>query len=111
MHLFGKQSIAMTWDFPEAGILHETVGGFAPAAVFIADCIEKLQQRGLGVALQQDAMTSEVSKGKVISTDPPYYDNISYADLSDFFYVWLRHALKTIFPDLFATLGSPRLKN
>src|SRR5439155_18014274 len=45
-----------------------------------------------------------ISSGKVVSTDPPYYDNIGYADLSDFFYVWLRRALKPVFPDLFATL-------
>ena len=108
MNLFGKQAIAMTWDFPEAAILHETVGGFVPASSFIADCILKLPQQGIGGATQQDAMTSLQSNGKVISTDPPYYDNIPYADLSDFFYVWLRRSLRTVFPDLFATLAVPK---
>ena len=108
MNLFGRQAIAMTWDFPEAAILHETVGGFVPASSFIADCILKLPQQGIGGATQQDAMTSVQSNGKVISTDPPYYDNIGYADLSDFFYVWLRRSLKPVFPDLFATLAVPK---
>ena len=108
MNLFGKQAIAMTWDYPEASILHETVGGFVPASKFIADCILKLPQQWIGDATQQDAMTNGQSNGKVASTDPPYYDNIGYADLSDFFYVWLRRALKSVFPDLFGTLAVPK---
>lgn len=108
MNLFGKQTISMTWDFPEAAILHDTVGGFSPAAEFIADCIMTLPQQGTGAALQQDAVTSNGGSTKVVSTDPPYYDNIGYADLSDFFYVWLRHALKPVFPTLFATLAVPK---
>ena len=108
MNLFGKQAIAMSWDFPEAAILNETVGGFVPAAQFIAECIGKLSNLGQGKAVQQDAMTSEITVGKVVSTDPPYYDNIGYADLSDFFYVWLRRSLKNVFPDLFATLTVPK---
>ena len=75
---------------------------------FIADCILKLPQQWIGGATQQDAMTSVQSNGKVVSTDPPYYDNIGYADLSDFFYVWLRRSLKSVFPDLFATLAVPK---
>ncbi len=108
MNLFGKQAIAMTWDFPEAAILHETVGGFSPAAAFIADCIQKLPLAVFGNASQQDSATSVIAQDKVVSTDPPYYDNIGYADLSDFFYVWLRHSLKPVFPDLFATLAVPK---
>ena len=108
MNLFGKQAIAMTWDFPEAAVLNDTVGGFSPAVQFIADCIAKLPQSGFGVASQKDAATQEVSRAKVVSTDPPYYDNIGYADLSDFFYVWLRRSLKPIFPELFATLSVPK---
>lgn len=108
MNLFGKQAIAMTWDFPEAGILHETVGGFGPACDFIASCIEKLPQNGFGTAAQQDAAAGHFAVDKVVSTDPPYYDNIGYADLSDFFYVWLRRSLRHVFPDLFATLATPK---
>ena len=108
MNLFGKQAIAMTWDFPEAAILHETVGGFTPAAEFVADCILKLAGHGSGVATQQNAMTTEVARSRMVSTDPPYYDNVGYADLSDFFYVWLRGSLRAVFPDLFATLTTPK---
>lgn len=109
MNLFGKQAIAMTWDYPEAAILNETVGGFKPAIDFIADCLMKLPKNStLGFASQQDAATSNVSIGKVISTDPPYYNNIGYADLSDFFYVWLRKSLKNIYPGLYATVAVPK---
>lgn len=108
MNLFGKQAIAMTWDYPEAAILHQTVGGFEPASAFIADCIATLPQAGRGFASQHDAMTSTASENKAVSTDPPYYDNIGYADLSDFFYVWLRRALRGVFPELFATVAVPK---
>jgi putative DNA methylase len=58
-----------------------------------------------GAAQHADAQTQTISANKVISTDPPYYDNIGYADLSDFFYVWLRRSLRPIFPNLYATRG------
>ena len=109
MNLFAKQSIAMTWDFPEANILAETVGGFVPAAKYVADCVELLPHNArVGSALQADAANSERTRNKVVSTDPPYYDNIFYADLSDFFYVWLRRSLRSVFPDLFATMAVPK---
>jgi putative DNA methylase len=60
------------------------------------------------MAVYLDAATQDLSLGKVVSTDPPYYDNISYADLSDFFYIWLRRSLRPVFPDLFATLATPK---
>ena len=60
------------------------------------------------MAKQIDASTQYILVGKVISTDPPYYDNIGYADLSDFFYVWMRRSLRPVFPDLFATLAVPK---
>lgn len=109
MNLFGKQAIAMTWDFPEAALLENTVGGFLPAATYIADCIETLPRSGgTGFALQENASTNTTSASKVVSTDPPYYDNIGYADLSDFFYVWLRRGVREIFPSIFATVAVPK---
>lgn len=109
MNLFGKQAIAMTWDFPEAGILENVVGGFLPAANFIADCINKLpKQQTKGFVSQQDAQTQILSTHKVISCDPPYYDNIGYADLSDFFYSWLRKSLRPIFPGIYASMAVPK---
>ena len=108
MDLFGKQAIAMTWDFPEAAILNRVVGGFAPATEFIAKCVATLPQRGVGFATAQNATDSQLATGKIVSTDPPYYDNIGYADLSDFFYVWLRRSLQKVFPDVFATMTVPK---
>ena len=61
-----------------------------------------------GIARQANATDQLFSLNKLISTDPPYYDNIGYADLSDFFYLWLRKSLRLIFPDLFATLAVPK---
>lgn len=108
MNLFGKQAIAMTWDFPEANLLENVVGGYVPAILFICDCIKKLPQIGKGFAIQQNATFSYLSTDRIISTDPPYYDNIGYADLSDFFYLWLRRSLRSVFPDLFSTLAVPK---
>jgi len=108
MNLFGKQAIPMTWDYPEAAILADTVGGFAPASEYIAGCIGKLSPAASGFATQADAQTQRISLSKTISTDPPYYDNIGYADLSDFFYVWLRRMLRTVFPEVLATIAVPK---
>ena len=115
MNLFHKQAIAMTWDFAETAMLEATVGGFVPAVNYIADCICKLaggpQALGLkATAKQQDARTVALRSGEVVSTDPPYFDNIGYADLSDFFYVWLRRPLEQVFPKLFATLAVPKME-
>ena len=108
MNLFGKQTVSMTWDYPEAAILANTVGGFGPASEYIADCIEKLSPIASGFSTQADAQTQGVSRQKVISTDPPYYDNIGYADLSDFFYIWLRRSLRSVFPSLLSTMTVPK---
>lgn len=109
MNLFGKQTVSMTWDFPEANIFLETVGGYVPAAKYVADCVETLPWNvPSGHASQADAANNSITQGKVVSTDPPYYDNIGYSDLSDFFYVWLRQPLRGIFPDLFATVAVPK---
>jgi putative DNA methylase len=108
MNLFGKQAIAMTWDYAEAGILNNVVGGFVPAVEFISNCLNKTNASGKGYARQADASSTIITKDKIISTDPPYYNNIGYADLSDFFYIWLRFNIKEIIPDLFSTLSTPK---
>jgi putative DNA methylase len=64
--------------------------------------------QALGFAVQADAQTQSISTNKTISTDPPYYDNIGYADLSDFFYVWLRKSLRPVFPSLLASIAVPK---
>lgn len=110
--LFGRHAIPMVWDYSEANILCESTGSFAASIENIYKSFGKssvgspvLQP---GFASQQDAQTQSISCAKVVSTDPPYYDNIGYADLSDFFYVWLRKTLRPIFPDLYATLAVPK---
>lgn len=108
---FARQSIPMTWDFAELNTLLGGTGSFTGAAEWTAESIEGVAVAdafGLPVATQADAQSQTISKGKVLSTDPPYYNNIGYADLSDFFYVWLRKSLKPIFPGLYATLAVPK---
>lgn len=73
-----------------------------------AKSIRMLPARKKGFSCQDDASRQKISMGKIVSTDPPYYDNIPYADLSDFFYVWLRRSLKSVYPELFATLAVPK---
>ena len=70
--------------------------------------VEILPAKGKAVVAQNDASNQTITANKVVSTDPPYYDNIGYADLSDFFYVWLRRSLNAVYPDLFATMGTPK---
>lgn len=108
MNLFGRQAVPMVWDFGEANILAEVVGGWPSVIAWQADCVETLNGTVPGHSMQLDAASQTVSKDKVISTDPPYYDNVPYADLADFFYVWLRRPLRSIFPSVFSTLAVPK---
>ncbi len=108
---FARQSIPMTWDYAELNTLLGGTGSFVGAIGWTAESIEGVAAgygSNFGASNQMDATSQTVSTGKVVSTDPPYYDNIGYADLSDFFYVWLRRSLKPVFPDLFATLAVPK---
>ena len=111
-HLFGRQAIPMLWDYAEGNPLGESSGSWT---VFVdgivkafSKAFESVQTSASGRSRQADAGTQDISCHRVVSTDPPYYDNIGYADLSDFFYVWLRRSLKPVFPDLFATLAVPK---
>lgn len=109
MNCFNRQGIPMTWDFPETNIMGTSVGGFIPIVDYIADCVKQLPQNcKKGVAKQFDAQSDNGLRNIMISTDPPYYDNICYADLSDFFYVWLRRSLQSIYPNLFRTMLVPK---
>jgi len=108
MNLFSRQAIPMVWDYGEANIMANVVGGFETHIEYQAKCIGTLPAVTSSVSHQADAITQTISEGKVISADPPYYDNIGYADLSDFFYVWLRRVLKNIHPQLFSTLAVPK---
>ena len=110
--LFGRQAIPMVWDYAEGNFLGNSSGSWT---VFVDGIVkafsktfESIQTSTSGRSRQADAGTQSISCDKVVSTDPPYYDNIGYADLSDFFYIWLRCALRPVFPDLFATLAVPK---
>jgi putative DNA methylase len=98
----------MTWDFAEANTFADAGGSFGAAIEKGALAIDALPVGAPGFARQADAASQSITSGKVVSSDPPYYDNIGYADLSDFFYVWLRRSLKPILPDLFATVAVPK---
>ncbi len=104
---FGRQAIPMTWDFAEGNPLSDSSGNFEGGVKWLAAVLSELPASVPGVVTQQDA-GGVVADGRVISTDPPYYDNIGYADLSDFFYIWLRRSLKASYPDLFATVTTPK---
>ena len=107
---FSRQAIPMTWDFAEVNPLLKGTGSFAATASWVAEVLDGSLATGgpLSQATQMDAAQAKLTPLPVISTDPPYYDNIGYADLSDFFYVWLRRSLKSVLPELFATLAVPK---
>lgn len=105
---FGRQALPMVWDFVESNTLSDSSGNFEGGIKSIYSALNGIWPFVMGIASQADAKTQQVSEHKVISSDPPYYDNIGYADLSDFFYVWLRRSLRQIYPNLFATLAVPK---
>ena len=98
----------MNWDYCESNTLGSATGGIESGINQVAGMLDSMcVSASIGYGFQTDAQSVSVSD-RVVSTDPPYYDNISYADVSDFFYVWLRNSLKSILPDLFATLAVPK---
>ena len=108
INTFSRQALPMTWDFAEANPLGDASGNYRSAVDLVAKALLVVLPSAPADARQCDAATQSVSVDKLVSTDPPYYDNIGYADLSDFFYVWLRCSLRSVFPDLFATLAVPK---
>jgi putative DNA methylase len=112
MNLFGRQALPMVWDCGEANLLGDSVGAWTTCLEHEADCIEVMTGGGggrVGRAYQIDA-ASDVNglQQLLVSTDPPYYDNISYATLSDFFYIWLRRTVGDLHPELFNTVLTPK---
>jgi len=106
--VFARQAIPMTWDFVEANPFSNSTGNFIGQLAYPARILDALQVTKPGIASQQDASKLVHQHKLILSTDPPYYDNISYADLSDFFYVWLRQNLKPIYPNIFGTMLVPK---
>ena len=107
-NLFGRQAIPMMWDFAENNVFANAAGDYGTSLGNMVRALLQLPGFGTALALQADAQTQTIGASKVVSTDPPYYDNIGYADLSDFFYVWLRRSLRDVFPNLFSTLAVPK---
>lgn len=105
---FGRQALPMIWDYAEVNTLAGAAGDFEVSVAGICRAMPTFASTRYGVVKQADAQSQKISTNKVISTDPPYYDNIGYADLSDFFYVWLRRSLRPIYPNLYATLAVPK---
>jgi putative DNA methylase len=105
---YGRQGITMVWDYAEGNPFSESSGNWMNNVEWGAKALGACFSKIPGVAVQADAQGQTISSQKWISTDPPYYDNIGYADLSDFFYVWLRRSLRNIFPDLLATMATPK---
>jgi putative DNA methylase len=105
---FGRQAIPMVWDYAEANPMCDSSGNWMAMVDWVWKALETTSATRAGAVLQADAQTQSISANKVISTDPPYYDNIGYADLSDFFYVWLRRSLRPVFPEVFSTVTVPK---
>lgn len=107
---FGRQALPMVWDFAEVNPFSNSSGNWTAMLDWVWKVIANLHPASIGTQLQSDAQTVTYPQGSVISTDPPYYDNIGYADLSDYFFAWMRPLLKGIYPDLFDVLATPKIE-
>ena len=107
-NLFGRQAIPMIWDYAENNVFACAAGDYTTSLNSIVKVLERFKNTNEGIVRQFDAQSDCELRNIMISTDPPYYDNISYADLSDFFYIWLRKCLRDIYPKLFRTMLVPK---
>lgn len=107
---FGRQAIPMVWDYAEGNPFSNSSGCFDNMLEWVFKCIGKFPASIPASVQQCDAQSHGILQGIVVSTDPPYYDNIGYADLSDFFYIWLRQSLKNTYPDIFRTMLVPKVE-
>lgn len=108
VNLFSRQAIPMAWDFPEVNPFGEAAGDFGLTATSFGKTLANIANSTRAHVIQADAQTQRLSTNKIVSTDPPYYSNVNYADLSDFFYVWLRRSLSQTLPSLYGTISSPK---
>ena len=105
---FGRQAIPMVWDYAEANPFCSSTGNWMAMCNWVWKTIENLVPASVGTEQQFDAQTVNYPKESIISTDPPYYDNIGYADLSDFFFCWMKPLIGLVYPDLFGVLATPK---
>jgi putative DNA methylase len=108
-HLFTRQAIPMVWDYAETNPFSSSAGNWTSFTDWIAKVVEQLVMPSGGIIFQRDAaMEDNTVPACVISTDPPYYDNVPYSNLSDFFYPWMKSASRKAYPELFSTIQSPK---
>lgn len=112
--LFGRQAIPMVWDYAEANVLSKSSGSWSVIvsgqASTLEKCFDAVPPDARSEITCKDAASDKIPyEGSVISTDPPYYDNIGYSDLSDFFYSWMRKSLRSVFPNLLKTIMTPKV--
>ena len=107
-NLFGRQAIPMLWDFGENNVFGDAAGDYRTSLGSIVKVIERFNPRTLAFEANHDAQTAQFPETAVISTDPPYYDNIGYADLSDFFFCWMKPLIRPVYPELFGVLATPK---
>lgn len=106
--VFARQAMPMSWNFAESNPLSSSSGGLGPSIEWVARVVERLAVGPAGHVKQLDAAALAADPPPVYVSDPPYYDNVPYGDLSDFFYVWLRRAVRSLYPDEFSTLLVPK---
>lgn len=106
---FGRQAIPMVWSYPEVNVFSKSSGGWESSLEWIPETLENLPiYGGEGSARQSDANTESYTSKYIVSTDPPYYNNVPYADLADFFYMWLRKNIGNLYPEIFSTVATPK---
>ena len=105
---FGRNDLPMTWDFFESNVFNDAGPNWNRVVATLLTAIGLVPHGVSGSASRQDARTARLSEPGLVATDPPYFDAIGYADLSDYFYLWHRRALKGVHPDLYATLAAPK---
>ena len=107
---FGRQAIPMSWDYAEGNPFSDSTGSVDSIIGWITKCLLTLPAEAFGEAKQWNAQSDCGLRQIMVSTDPPYYDNIGYADLSDYFYIWLRQSLRSVYPELFRTMLVPKVE-
>lgn len=103
---FSRQAIPMAWDFTEVNMFSASTGSISGSISWVSEVLEQLPATSGGLAYQSNASTQRYAS--LVATDPPYYDNIRYADLADFFYVWLRRSIGNLYSDLMGTMLTPK---
>jgi putative DNA methylase len=106
--VFARQAYSMQWEFVEGNPFSSSTGNFLGQVEYLTKVLERVPARPSARVVQADAVRQSPADVACIATDPPYYDNVPYADLADYFYVWLRQGLQSTYPQLFSTLLTPK---